>query len=70
MNIAIFSPSQNPYSETFIQAHKNFLPGNVFYYFGSKAHIQLENHKPISSKWRRLFLKAYQKSANKTDTFS
>lgn len=33
-NIAIFSPQKNPYSETFIQAHKNFLKGNIFYYYG------------------------------------
>ncbi len=34
MNIAIFSPNKNPYSETFIQAHKNGLPRTVFYYYG------------------------------------
>lgn len=34
MNIAIFSPNKNPYSETFIQAHKNGLAGKVFYYYG------------------------------------
>lgn len=42
MNIAIFTPSQNPYSETFIQAHKKYLEGNVFYYYGTRV-IQLEN---------------------------
>ncbi|WP_167342346.1 glycosyltransferase [Nonlabens sp. SY33080] len=42
MNIAIFSPSQNPYSETFIQAHKNHLHGKVFYYYGTGATIALE----------------------------
>ncbi|MDC7999265.1 glycosyltransferase family 4 protein [Gilvibacter sediminis] len=35
MNIAIFSPNQNPYSETFIQAHKNNLAGKIFYYYGN-----------------------------------
>jgi glycosyltransferase involved in cell wall biosynthesis len=43
MNIAIFSPSQNPYSETFIQAHKNNLKGNIFYYYGTRGNIKLEN---------------------------
>lgn len=55
MNIAIFSPSQNPYSETFIQAHKNFLKGNVFYYYGSKGRIKLEGQERLVSKalqWR------------------
>ncbi len=47
MNIAIFSPSQNPYSETFIQAHKNHLKGNVFYFYGTGAGIQLENHGQV-----------------------
>ncbi|MGJ8551131.1 glycosyltransferase [Winogradskyella wichelsiae] len=51
MNIAIFSPSQNPYSETFIQAHKNDLKGNVFYYYGSKSFIQLEGSERLVSEW-------------------
>ena len=43
MNIAIFSPNQNPYSETFIQAHKNNLKGKIFYYYGAGNQIKLEN---------------------------
>ena len=43
MNIAIFTPNKNPYSETFIQAHKNHLAGNIFYYYGNTwAGITLE----------------------------
>ncbi|MBF8150980.1 glycosyltransferase [Winogradskyella sp. F6397] len=42
MNIALFSPSKNPYSETFIQAHKNYLKGNMFYFYGSGSDIRLE----------------------------
>ncbi|RKE97992.1 glycosyltransferase family 4 protein [Ichthyenterobacterium magnum] len=45
MNIAIFTPNQNPYSETFIQAHKNYLKGNVFYYYGVGEHIKIEGHQ-------------------------
>ncbi|WP_034057540.1 glycosyltransferase family 4 protein [Lacinutrix jangbogonensis] len=55
MNIAIFSPSQNPYSETFIQAHKNHLKDNVFYYYGSKGYIKLEGQDrlvPKALEWR------------------
>jgi colanic acid/amylovoran biosynthesis glycosyltransferase len=44
MNIAVFSPSQNPYSETFIQAHKNGLKGSVFYFYGKGANIHLESN--------------------------
>jgi glycosyltransferase involved in cell wall biosynthesis len=65
MNIAIFSPSQNPYSETFIQAHKNYLKGDVFYYYGAKGRIQLEGSNRLVSKsnlWRYRFLRKLNKS--------
>jgi len=61
MNIAIFSPSQNPYSETFIQAHKNFLPGNIFYYYGHRDNIKLEKHPKLSSFSSNLYLKLKRK---------
>jgi glycosyltransferase involved in cell wall biosynthesis len=32
MNLAIFSPNQNPYSETFIQAHKNHIRTDSTHY--------------------------------------
>jgi colanic acid/amylovoran biosynthesis glycosyltransferase len=50
MNIAIFTPNQNPYSETFIQAHKTYLKGNVFYYYGTKGRIRLEGEGSLVSK--------------------
>lgn len=56
MNIAIFTPNQNPYSETFIQAHKNYLEGNIFYYYG-RSHIQLENHPYLVSKCKLKYYK-------------
>jgi colanic acid/amylovoran biosynthesis glycosyltransferase len=34
MNIALLSPNENQYSETFIQNHKDNLSGNVIFYFG------------------------------------
>ena len=40
MNIAIFSPNQNPYSETFIQAHKKNLKGKIFYHYGARNQIK------------------------------
>ena len=42
MNIAIFTPNQNPYSETFIQAHKNGLKDTVFYFYGYGEQMHLE----------------------------
>ncbi len=41
-NIAILSPQENGYSETFIQAHKNGLNGTRHYYFGSFLPIYLD----------------------------
>tara|TARA_R100000935_G_C2825571_1_gene162097 strand:- start:169 stop:1275 length:1107 start_codon:yes stop_codon:yes gene_type:complete len=57
MNIAIFSPNKNPYSETFIQAHKNFLKGNIFYYYGDGSNINLEGDVDFLSSNRRRYLK-------------
>ena len=41
MNVAIISPNQNAYSETFIQAHKK-INAKVFYYFDGYIPKQLE----------------------------
>ncbi len=42
MNIALLSQSFNSYSETFIQNHKNNLPGKVFYYYGGHIPTMIE----------------------------
>ncbi|WP_299684322.1 glycosyltransferase family 4 protein [uncultured Dokdonia sp.] len=42
-NIALFSPNEAVYSETFVYAHKTMLDGNVFYYYGTRKDIKLEN---------------------------
>ncbi|QAA81371.1 glycosyltransferase [Aequorivita sp. H23M31] len=68
MNIAIFTPNQNPYSETFIQAHKNFLQGEIFYYYGRK-HIQLEGKSSLSTSWERNFLNLKRKLFKKSPNF-
>lgn len=60
MNIAILSPSQNPYSETFIQAHKNFLKGKVYYYYGQKGGICLESEKKLGHPIKKVFYKLYR----------
>jgi len=68
LNIAIFSPSQNPYSETFIQAHKNNLKGCVFYYYGVGAKIQLEGASKLMPsniyKVHRIYAKIFKKPSN------
>lgn len=60
MNIAIFSPNQNQYSETFILAHKKLLKDKVFYYYGFED-INLENAhiKPGKYKYLILFIYSY-----------
>ncbi len=42
INLAIISPNENAYSETFIQAHRNLLDGNTHYYFGGTIPTKLE----------------------------
>jgi glycosyltransferase involved in cell wall biosynthesis len=44
LNIAIVSPNKNSYSETFIQAQKERLKGNMFYYFNGFMPTKLEGH--------------------------
>jgi glycosyltransferase involved in cell wall biosynthesis len=69
MKIALFSPNQNPYSETFIQAHKNYLKGDVFFYYGRGLNIKLENHPKIGSHLMSNFLKVVRAFGKKSDTF-
>lgn len=64
MNIAIFSPSQNPYSETFIQAHKHFLNGKVSYYYGSKGRIKLEGSSRLLTKTEQWYFWFIRKIKN------
>lgn len=42
--IAMVSPSNIAYSETFIQAQKNGLQGEIFFYYGGSLPSHLENH--------------------------
>lgn len=60
-NIAIISPSQDAYSETFIQAQKKYLKGNVFYYFGGKIPTQLEGSLIKLNRAERLTFKIQKK---------
>lgn len=57
-NIAIVAPSQNAYSETFIQAHKNLLEGNIKYYYGGLSNIKLEGKGDLLNGTKRQLGKA------------
>jgi colanic acid/amylovoran biosynthesis glycosyltransferase len=69
LNIAIFSPNQNPYSETFIQAHKNNLKGNIFYYYGSGNAILLEGKTRLMPSILHKAHKLYGKLFRKENTY-
>ena len=43
-NIALLTPNKISFSETFIQAHKNFLKGNVFHYYGTIENLYLDGY--------------------------
>ncbi|HOW26146.1 MAG TPA: glycosyltransferase [Bacteroidales bacterium] len=49
MNVAIISPSQKIYSETFIEAHKQ-IKANVYYYYGGGIPNHLEGSGVIEAK--------------------
>lgn len=68
LNIAIFTPNLNPYSETFIQVHKNYLKGSVFYYYGKK-NIQLEGHSAMINSFELRFLQLQNKLFKKPPNF-
>jgi len=56
-NIAIISPNQNAYSETFIQAHKNYLKGNIHFLYGNLVPHYFGNNQSIlqfyiDAKWQ------------------
>lgn len=55
MNIALFSPNQNPYSETFIQAHKLYLRDKVFYYYGNLGQMQLEGGTLVGERLKHMW---------------
>lgn len=69
MNIALFTPSQNPYSETFIQAHKLYLKDKVFYYYGSGSQVRLEGDNYFRSSGKILKLKLKRKLLRKPYSF-
>lgn len=69
LQIALFSPNKNPYSETFIQAHKNNLKDKVFYYYGRAEAIALEGHPSLANEWTIYFLKLVKRLFKKSPSF-
>lgn len=58
MNLAIISPSNNAYSETFIRAHKDLIKGNIKFYHSGVPPLKLDNKGFIkASLLRELWLK-------------
>jgi glycosyltransferase involved in cell wall biosynthesis len=67
MNLAIFSPSQNPYSETFIQAHKNYIKVDKLYYIygGSFQNMHVESERQLIKPKKQFLLKGIAKLSSK-----
>ncbi|WP_299550027.1 glycosyltransferase [Seonamhaeicola sp.] len=59
--IAIISPAENAYSETFIQAQKNGLRGKVFYYYNGELPGYLEGFGSLLNKRDGLIFKVKRK---------
>ncbi|MDT0688605.1 glycosyltransferase [Salegentibacter sp. F188] len=55
--IAIISPVDDAYSETFIQAHKNLLKGKVYFYYGTLAKQKLSGFGILENTWKKPFYK-------------
>lgn len=55
--IAMVSPSQNAYSETFIQAQKKGLKGQMFYYFGGHLPTSLEGVGRLNNDYNKITAK-------------
>ena len=56
MNIALISPNYKVVSETFIQNHKNNLPGNIFYYYNGFIPTCLESEGNLLESYKKSFV--------------
>lgn len=70
-NLAIVSPSQNAYSETFIQAHKYIPSMNTYFYYGGILPTILEGKSPLRTqkKWERMFHRIVMNATNTPFSF-
>ncbi len=60
-NIALISPSENAYSETFIQQHKNNLEGNIIFYFNGSLPKENDIEGKLVNRTQSLFYKVLRK---------
>lgn len=62
--LAILSPSQNAYSETFIQAHKELIDATIYYYYGNSIPFYLEGKGNLNPIYKKAINKliGYQKN--------
>ncbi|MEQ9424510.1 MAG: glycosyltransferase [Cyclobacteriaceae bacterium] len=58
LNIAILTSNENAYSETFIQAHRERLDGNIYFFYGGTIPNQIEGSPIKTSPIFRAFYKA------------
>lgn len=61
INIALLSPSKNAYSETFIQQHRNYLAGNVVFYFNGNLPLENDLDGRVASDYDRTLYKIRNK---------
>ena len=59
--VAMVSPSLNAYSETFIQAQKNGIEAEVFFYYGGNLPTYLENFGKLLNTKMFMFYKLKRK---------
>lgn len=58
INVAIFSPQKEAFSETFIKAHRELIDANIFYYHGNFIPYLLDDKK-LSTGVFKVFYKLY-----------
>lgn len=51
MKIALITPNENTYSETFVNAHKNLMTGSVHYLYGGFYPVFCEKHGRLKNAW-------------------
>tara|TARA_R110001583_G_scaffold162719_1_gene314997 strand:- start:52323 stop:53444 length:1122 start_codon:yes stop_codon:yes gene_type:complete len=60
-NIALISPSENAYSETFIQQHRNNLEGTIIFYFNGSLPKENDIEGELLNRVQSLFYKVLRK---------
>jgi colanic acid/amylovoran biosynthesis glycosyltransferase len=68
MNVALISPNQKAYSETFIQQHKKHIKGNIYFYYDGYLPKRLEGELLINP--RKLRVKHILKGHYRLNKFS